>query len=146
VTTTPSVTKKPPPIRPPTRARYPTPRPTPTPTATPQALPPVVVALTLTDYTGATRFSVGALTAAGTPRLYCQVRDSALPPNGGTLTYTWTKDTPNGVLFGYTTARAAGAYTTGYYQSPALATPGAYRCDVTVAGQPVGSARLTVAP
>ena len=80
----------------------------------------------------------------GLERLYCWVRNSALPPGAVSITYNWTKDQPNGFLYQFSLARQRSAYTGAYYYVPQVA--GKYRCDIIVNGQPFGSAHFTRAP
>ena len=80
----------------------------------------------------------------GLQRLYCWVRNSALPQGAVSITFNWTKDQPNGFLYQFSLARQPFAYTGAYYFVPQVA--GKYRCDIIINGQPFGSAHFTRAP
>ena len=80
----------------------------------------------------------------GLQRLYCWVRNSALPQGAVSITFNWTKDQPNGFLYQFSLARQRSAYTGAYYFVPQVA--GTYRCDIIVNGQPFGSAHFSRAP
>jgi len=125
-----------------------TPRPTPRPSPTPHTPPKVIVAASEGSSTGATSFKVGTipLSTTGYPQLYCKVRNSALPPGTTSFTMTWTKDGPDSSAYQYTVQRQPGDFSYGNYISSRLSTPGAYRCDVNINGQPFGSAHFTITP
>ncbi len=74
-------------------------------------------------------------------RIYCLVRNSALPVYA-VLLFQWSQGSPP-PFFTFPENRAPGQFSDVYYTvSPA----GRYRCDVSVNGRPVGSARFTVTP
>jgi hypothetical protein len=110
----------------------------PPPTATPNTMPSVFVTASASPASPATVFPLGL------QRLYCWVRNSALPRGTVSITFNWTKDQPNGFLYQFSLARQRFAYTGAYYVVPQVA--GNYRCDVIVNGQPFGSAHFTRAP
>jgi len=124
-----------------------TPRPAPKPSPTPNTPPKVIVAASEGSPIGATTFKAGTIPlSGGYPELWCKVRNSALPPGTTSFTMTWTKDGPDTSAYQYSVQRLAGEFTDGYYISSRLSTPGAYRCDVNINGQPFGSAHFTIAP
>src|ERR671937_662912 len=102
------------------------------PTATPNTTPSVFVTASSSPASPATAFPLGL------QRLYCWVRNSALPQGAVSITFNWTKDQPSGFLYQFSLARQPYAYTGAYYYVPQVA--GKYRCDVIVNGQPFGSA------
>jgi hypothetical protein len=108
------------------------------PTATPNTSPNVFVTASASPASPATVFPLGL------QRLYCWVRNSALPPGTVSITFNWTKDQPNGFLYQFSLAQQRRAYTGAYYYVPQVA--GKYRCDVIVNGQPFGSAHFSRAP
>ena len=110
----------------------------PPPTATPNTTPSVFVTASASPASPATVFPLGL------QRLYCWVRNSALPPGTVSITFNWTKDQPNGFLYQFSLSRQRRAYTGAYFYVPQVA--GKYRCDIIVNGQPFGSAHFTRAP
>jgi hypothetical protein len=108
------------------------------PTATPNTTPSVFVTASASPASPATVFPLGL------QRLYCWVRNSALPPGTVSITFNWTKDQPNGFLYQFSLSRQPNAYTVAYYYVPQVA--GKYRCDIIVNGQPFGSAHFSRAP
>jgi len=110
----------------------------PPPTATPNSTPSVFVTASAPPVSPATVFPLGL------QRLYCWVRNSALPQGAVSITFNWTKDQPNGFLYQFSLARQRSAYTGAYYFVPQVA--GTYRCDIIVNGQPFGSAHFSRAP
>jgi hypothetical protein len=79
----------------------------------------------------------------GLPRLYCWVRNSALPVGTASVTFIWAKDQPYSLIDRFTLARAAGTFT-GAYETMAAHAPGRFRCAVTAAGHTVGAAPYRV--
>jgi hypothetical protein len=110
----------------------------PPPTATANTAPSVLVTASASPASPATVFPLGL------QRLYCWVRNSALPPGAVSITFNWTRDQANGFLYQFSLARQRNAYTGGYFYVPQVA--GKYRCDIIVNGQPFGSAHFSRAP
>jgi len=110
----------------------------PPPMATPNTTPSVFVTAAAAAANPATAFPLGL------QRLYCWVRNSALPQGAVSITFNWTKDQPNGFLYQFSLARQPFAYTGAYYFVPQVA--GKYRCNIIINGQPFGSAHFTRAP
>ena len=110
----------------------------PAPTATPNTTPNVFVTASASPASPATVFPLGL------QRLYCWVRNSALPPGTVSITFDWTKDQPNGFLYQYSLSRQRRAYTGAYFYVPQVA--GKYRCDIIINGQPFGSVHFSRAP
>ena len=110
----------------------------PHPTATPNTPPSVFVTASASPASPAQVFPLGL------ERLYCWVRNSALPPGTVSITFNWTRDQPNGFLYQFPLARQPQAYTGAYYFVPPIA--GKYRCDILINGQPFGSAHFSRAP
>ena len=110
----------------------------PAPTATPNTTPNVFVTASASPASAATVFPLGL------QRLYCWVRNSALPPGTVSITFNWTKDQPNGFLYQFSLSRQRHAYTGAYYYVPQVA--GTYRCDIIINGQLFGSAHFRRAP
>ncbi len=77
-------------------------------------------------------------------RIYCLVRNSALPriSTSVTLSFQWIQGTPP-PFFALSENQSPGQFSYVYYT---VSTAGRYRCDVSVSGRPVGSARFTVTP
>jgi len=110
----------------------------PHPTATPNTTPSVFVTASASPASPATVFP------RGLQRLYCWVRNSALPHGAVSITFNWTRDRPNGFLYQFPLARQPNAYTGAYYYVPPDA--GKYRCDIIINGQHFGSAHFSRAP
>jgi hypothetical protein len=108
------------------------------PTATLHTTPRVFVTASASTANPAAVFPLGL------QRLYCWVRNSALPPGTVSITFNWTKDEPNGFLYQFSLSRQPYAYTGAYYPVPQVA--GKYRCDIIINGQPFGSAHFSRAP
>jgi hypothetical protein len=108
------------------------------PTARPTTTPSVFVTASASTANPAAIFPLGL------QRLYCWVRNSALPQGAVSITFNWTKDQPNGFLYQYSLSRQPSAYTGAYYFVPQVA--GKYRCDIIVNGQPFGSAHFSRTP
>jgi len=77
-------------------------------------------------------------------RIFCLVRNSALPRISASMTFSfrWTQGTPP-PFFALSENQATGQFSYVYYTVSAA---GRYRCDVSANGRPVGSARFTVTP
>ena len=110
----------------------------PHPTATPNTPPSVFVTASASPASPAQVFPLGL------ERLYCWVRNSALPRGAVSITVNWTKDQPNGFLYQFSLARQAYSYSGAYYYVPRVA--GKYRCDIIINGQLFGSAHFSRAP
>jgi hypothetical protein len=110
----------------------------PPPTATPPTPPSVFVTASASVASPAKVFPLGL------DRLYCWVRNSALPQGVVSITFNWAKDQPNGFLYQFSLARQPDAYTGAYYYVPQVA--GNYRCDIIINGQTFGSAHFRLGP
>jgi hypothetical protein len=110
----------------------------PRPTPTPHAPPSVFMTADASTASPQTVFHLGL------DRLYCWVRNSALPSTAVTITFNWAKDQPNGFLYQFALARQPYAYTGAYYYVPQVA--GKYRCDIIINGQTFGSAHFRLVP
>lgn len=111
---------------------------TPQPTATPHTPAKVFISASQTDLTPTASFHVGA------SKIWCLVRNSALPAGAVSVSINWWQEQPSLNLYQISQAPWSGPVTGSYYY--VSATPAKYRCDVAVDGQPFGSARFAVMP
>lgn len=131
-----------PPTASPTPRTHKTATPTPGPTDTPQPSPtpkgpPKVF---LTD--GNSGSAPSSTFKVGLYRSYCWVRNSALPPNTTSITFSWYQQ-PNRFIWQYAVIPSATDVSGAYFNASFL-TAGKYRCDVVVNGQIVGSAEFSL--
>lgn len=117
----------------------PTRTPPPAPTPTPNTPPKVFIALDNVGTGEAGTYSLGG----GPKKIFCLVRNSALPPGTANLRIDWIQ---NGLaFFQYPSQVQIGTYS---YSYDPLSNPGKYRCAITVNGatKPFASADFTLTP
>ena len=113
--------------------------PTPAPSPTPKGPPKVFMTQALGSPVPAASFPLGL------DKIYCWVRNAAVPPNTPAVTFYWTKDAPNGFISQFPLALQGGnLYTIAYGPSYINDTAGKYRCDVLLNQQVIGSAHFVV--
>ncbi len=117
----------------------PTATPPPAPTPTPNTPPKVFIALDNVGTGAASTFSLGG----GPKKIFCLVRNSALPGGAANLRIDWSQN--NLAFFQYPSPVQTGTYS---YSFDPLSNPGKYRCAVTINGdtKPFASADFTLGP